>query len=64
MLPSLERRQRKIFADTDPDNAASNTLLALLGFQREGFAARELRYVARPLRLAIRSLHHARRMRG
>ena len=28
--------QRRVFADTDPDNAASNRLLDALGFQREG----------------------------
>ncbi|MEG3123457.1 GNAT family N-acetyltransferase [Sphingomonas sp. GB1N7] len=33
--------QRKIFADTDPDNEASNALLASLGFQREGLLRAE-----------------------
>lgn len=28
--------QRRVFADTDPDNAASNALLASLGFRHEG----------------------------
>lgn len=28
---------RRISADTDPDNAASNALLEKLGFQREGY---------------------------
>lgn len=28
--------QRRVFADTDPDNIASNMLLERLGFQREG----------------------------
>lgn len=32
-----ERGYRKIVADTDPDNAASNRLLEALGFQREGY---------------------------
>ena len=29
-------QQRRVFADTDPDNTASNALLESLGFQREG----------------------------
>ncbi|MGY2735295.1 GNAT family N-acetyltransferase [Sphingomonas sp. UYP23] len=29
-------QQRRVFADTDPDNAASNALLETLGFRREG----------------------------
>lgn len=32
----LEEERRRVFADTDPDNAASNRLLASLGFRREG----------------------------
>lgn len=31
-----EEGHRRVFADTDPDNAASNALLASLGFMREG----------------------------
>ncbi|MDE0879236.1 MAG: GNAT family protein [Sphingomonas bacterium] len=33
--------QRRVFADTDPDNAASNRLLESLGFQREGLLRAE-----------------------
>ncbi|KQS04083.1 GCN5 family acetyltransferase [Sphingomonas sp. Leaf357] len=36
-----EEGHRKIFADTDPDNAASNALLASLGFHREGLLRAE-----------------------
>ena len=38
MLDRLFRveQQRRVFADTDPDNTASNALLESLGFQREG----------------------------
>lgn len=32
---------RRIFADTDPDNAPSNALLAALGFRREGYLRAE-----------------------
>ena len=32
---------RRVFADTDPDNAASNTLLETLGFRREGYLRAE-----------------------
>lgn len=32
---------RRLFADTDPDNAASNILLERLGFQREGYLREE-----------------------
>ena len=32
---------RRITADTDPDNAASNALLEKLGFQREGYLREE-----------------------
>lgn len=34
-------RQRRVFADTDPDNAPSNALLHALGFQREGLLRAE-----------------------
>jgi ribosomal-protein-alanine N-acetyltransferase len=34
-------RQRRVFADTDPDNAPSNALLETLGFQREGLLRAE-----------------------
>ncbi|TPG54861.1 GNAT family N-acetyltransferase [Sphingomonas glacialis] len=34
-------RQRRVFADTDPDNTPSNALLATLGFQREGLLRAE-----------------------
>lgn len=33
--------QRRVVADTDPDNAASNALLATLGFGREGLLRAE-----------------------
>lgn len=33
--------KRRIFADTDPDNAASNRLLEVLGFRREGLLRAE-----------------------
>jgi [ribosomal protein S5]-alanine N-acetyltransferase len=33
--------QRRVFADTDPDNLASNALLARLGFRREGLLRAE-----------------------
>lgn len=36
-----EEGQRRVFADTDPDNEASNALLAALGFQREGLLRAE-----------------------
>jgi ribosomal-protein-alanine N-acetyltransferase len=36
-----EEGQRRVFADTDPDNAASNALLAALGFRREGLLRAE-----------------------
>lgn len=36
-----EEGHRRVFADTDPDNAASNALLATLGFQREGYLRAE-----------------------
>ncbi len=32
---------RRVFADTDPDNVASNTLLETLGFRREGYLRAE-----------------------
>lgn len=32
---------RRIYADTDPDNAASNALLEKLGFSREGYLREE-----------------------
>jgi RimJ/RimL family protein N-acetyltransferase len=32
----LEEGNRRVFADTDPDNAGSNALLERLGFQKEG----------------------------
>ena len=31
-----EEAHRRVFADTDPDNARSNALLRALGFEREG----------------------------
>lgn len=34
-------RQRRVFADTDPDNAPSNALLETLGFQRDGLLREE-----------------------
>lgn len=34
-------RYRRLFADTDPDNAASNGLLERLGFRREGHLREE-----------------------
>jgi [ribosomal protein S5]-alanine N-acetyltransferase len=34
-------RQRRVFADTDPDNAQSNAMLAKLGFQRDGLLRAE-----------------------
>lgn len=34
-------RQRRVFADTDPDNAPSNAMLAKLGFQRDGLLRAE-----------------------
>ncbi|MEG3177997.1 GNAT family protein [Sphingomonas sp. RB3P16] len=34
-------QQRRVFADTDPDNVPSNTLLESLGFQREGLLRAE-----------------------
>jgi RimJ/RimL family protein N-acetyltransferase len=33
--------QRRVFADTDPENAGSNALLERLGFQREGLLRAE-----------------------
>ena len=33
--------QRRVFADTDPDNTASNRLLETLGFRREGLLRAE-----------------------
>lgn len=37
----LEEGKRRVFADTDPDNAASNRLLERLGFRREGLLRAE-----------------------
>src|SRR3546814_9995456 len=33
--------QRRVFADTDPDNTASNALLERLGFRRDGLLRAE-----------------------
>ena len=33
--------KRRVFADTDPENAASNRLLETLGFRREGLLRAE-----------------------
>lgn len=37
----LHEGRRRVFADTDPDNAASNRLLRSLGFRREGLLRAE-----------------------